>query len=189
YATYDTALTHTHRDYFLPKDAGGRIIDEDEDGHADPPTAQRARISVGLLLVSLVAVVGLTKVLSPSIEESVASAGLPHSFVGVLIALVVLLPETIAAARASRRDRVQTSMNLAYGSAMASIGLTIPVMAGLSLITDIRLGLGLTQLQLTLLAGTVVTSILTVAMGRATRIAGTVHIVLLAAFVFLAASP
>ncbi|HNV10838.1 MAG TPA: ionic transporter y4hA [Propionibacteriaceae bacterium] len=189
YATYVSALTHTHRDYFLPMDSRGRIIDTDEDGHADPPTTRRAYISLGLLLVALVSVVGLTKVMSKSIERGVGALGLPHAFVGVLIALLVLLPETIAASRASRRDRVQTSMNLAYGSAMASIGLTIPVMAALSLFTDIQLSLGLSQLQLTLLAGTAVTSILTVAMGHATRIAGTVHVVLLAAFVFLAASP
>jgi Ca2+:H+ antiporter len=55
----------------------------------------------------------------------VAVAGFPHSFVGVVIATLVLLPETLAAVRAARQGRMQISLNLAYGSAMASIGLTI----------------------------------------------------------------
>lgn len=82
-----------------------------------------------MLLVALVAVVGLAKVESPVIEEVVSAAGFPQSFVGVVIATLVLLPETLAAARAARQGRLQTSLNLAYGSAMASIGLTIPTIA------------------------------------------------------------
>ena len=73
--------------------------------------------------------VGNAKAVSPAIESGVEAAGFPPSFVGVVIALLVLLPETLAAVRAARRDRVQTSLNLAYGSAMASIGLTIPAIA------------------------------------------------------------
>ena len=82
-----------------------------------------------LLLVALIAVVGLAKVESPAIEAGLAAAGLPASFVGVVIALLVLLPETLAASRNALSDRIQTSLNLALGSAMASIGLTIPAIA------------------------------------------------------------
>ena len=85
--------------------------------------------SLWLLLVSLVAVVGLAKLESPAIEDVVADVGAPQSAVGVVIALVVLLPETLAAYRNARADRMQSSFNLGFGSAMASIGLTIPVIA------------------------------------------------------------
>ena len=157
--------------------------------HAEPPTARAALTSLGLLLVALVAVVGLAKVSSPAIEAAVSAAGFPQSFVGVVIALLVLLPETLAAARAARRDRVQTSFNLAFGSAMASIGLTIPVIAVASIWLDGPLVLGLEPTQMVLLAVSLVVAILTVVPGRATRQEGAVHLVLLAAFVFLAINP
>ena len=111
------------------------------------------------------------------------------SFVGVVIALLVLLPETLAAGRAARRDRIQTSLNLAFGSAMASIGLTIPAIAIASIWLHGPLLLGLDATQMVLLAVTVVVAILTVVPGRATRLQGAVHLVLLAAFLFLAVNP
>jgi Ca2+:H+ antiporter len=139
--------------------------------------------------VALVAVVGLAKVESPAIEAGVDAAGLPPSFVGVVIALLVLLPETLAASRNALRDRIQTSLNLALGSAMASIGLTIPAIALASVWIDVPLELGLGATQMVLLALTVVVAVLTVVPGRATRLQGVVHLVLLAAFGFLAVSP
>ena len=135
------------------------------------------------------AVVGLAKVASPAIEAAVDAAGFPQSFVGVVIALLVLLPETLAAARAARRDRIQTSFNLAFGSAMASIGLTIPAIAVATIWLDGPLVLGLEPTQMVLLAVTLVVAILTVVPGRATRQEGAVHLVLLAAFLFLAINP
>lgn len=190
YGLFVSTQTVRHRDFFLPVARDGRTLwDKDDDGHADPPSDRRSLISLGLLLVSLVSVVGLAKVESPAIESAVAALGLPASFVGVVIALLVLAPETLAAVNAARRERVQTSLNLALGSAMASIGLTIPALALASIwfSGDLRLGLGPTHVVL--LAITVVVSVLTIVPGRATRLQGGVHLVLLAAFLFLAASP
>ena len=107
----------------------------------------------------------------------------------MVIALLVLLPETLAAARAARRDRVQTSLNLAYGSAIASIGLTIPAIAVASIWLDGPLLLGLDSTQMVLLLVTFIVGTLTVVPGRATRLQATVHLVLLAAFLFLAVNP
>jgi Ca2+:H+ antiporter len=109
--------------------------------------------------------------------------------VGVVIALLVLLPETLAASRNALRDRIQTSLNLALGSAMASIGLTIPAIAFASIWIDVPLLLGLNGTQMVLFALTIVVAVLTVVPGRATRLQGTVHLVLLAAFLFLAINP
>jgi Ca2+:H+ antiporter len=186
YGMFVSTQTRRHRDFFLPVAHDGQPL---EDDHADPPTNRETYLSLGLLLVSLVAVVGLAKVESPAIESAVAAAGFPQSFVGVVIALLVLLPETLAAARAARGNRIQTSLNLALGSAMASIGLTIPAIAIASIWLDGPLLLGLGPVQMVLLALTVVVSVLTVVPGRATRLQGGVHLVLLAAFVFLAVNP
>lgn len=187
YGLFIAVQTVRHRDYFLPVKTEPRTGEEDD--HAAPPTSRAAMISVGLLLVALVAVVGNAKAVSPTIEKGVADAGLPNAVVGVIIALLVLAPETLAAVRAARRDRVQTSLNLAYGSSIASIGLTIPAIALASIWLSGPLTLGLGPTHMVLLALTVVVSALTIAPGRATLLQGGVHLVLLAAYLFLAVSP
>lgn len=188
YGIFVATQTGQHRDFFLPVGPTGEPI-EAHDDHAPPPAARTAWQSLGLLLLALVAVVGLAKVESPSIEKAVAAAGLPQAVVGVAIALVILLPETLAAVRAAQRGRVQISINLALGSAMASIGLTIPAIAIASIWLEGPLLLGLGPTQIALLALTVVVGALTVVPGRATRLQGSVHLVILAAFLFLSMSP
>lgn len=184
WAIFVFVQTVSHRDYFLPQ-AGVA----DPDAHAEPPAARQAWTSAALLLVSLVAVVGLAKVLSPTIERLVEGAGAPRAVVGIVIALVVLLPETVAAARAARADRLQTSMNLAIGSALAAIGLTIPVVVLAAILFDLPLELGLEPKDLVLLAITFVVSAVTLGSGRTHMMQGAVHLVLFAAFLFLAVVP
>jgi len=179
--------TRRHRDYFLPITSAGEVVETE--AHASPPTNRQAWTSVALLLVALVAVVGDAKGVSPVVESGVAKAGLPQSVVGVVIALLVVLPETIAALRAAHRDRVQTSLNLALGSAIASIGLTIPAIAIASIWLSVPLLLGLGATQMVLLALTVVVGVLTIVPGRATLLQGGVHLAILAAYLFLAVSP
>jgi Ca2+:H+ antiporter len=176
----------------VASDEHGRVtglLDLDGDDHADPPATREAWLSLALLLVALVAVVGLAKQLSPTIERAVEDLGLPYGMVGVLIALLVLAPESISAVRNAARDRVQTSLNLAYGSAMASIGLTIPTIAVASIWLSGPLELGLEPTQMILLLITVVVTAFTMAQGRAYALQGFVHLVLLAAFLFLSAHP
>ncbi|MGX7827458.1 calcium:proton antiporter [Actinokineospora sp. 24-640] len=190
YAAFVSTQTVRHRDFFLPVTSDGVVVnDADGDDHADPPTSRAAATSLALLLVALVSVVGLAKVLSPAIEDTVAGLGLPHAFVGVVIALLVLLPETLAAANAARRNRIQVSLNLALGSAMASIGLTVPAIAIATIWLPGPLLLGLGANQIVLLAITVIVATLTVVPGRATRLQGLVHLILLGAFLLLAANP
>ncbi|MCD0481068.1 ionic transporter y4hA [Streptacidiphilus sp. ASG 303] len=187
YGLFVATQTVRHRDYFLPVTAQGETTGAEE--HAGPPSRRAALTSLGLLVPSLVAVVGLAKVESPTIESGVAAAGLPSSVVGVVIALLVLLPESIAAVRAARRDRVQTSLNLGLGSAMASIGLTVPAVAAASVWLKGPLVLGLGPSHLVLLALTVAVGTLTVIPGRATPLQGGVHLAVLAAYLVLAVSP
>ncbi|WP_330340712.1 calcium:proton antiporter [Streptomyces sp. NBC_00557] len=187
YGLFVATQTVRHRDYFLPITRQGEVITAEE--HATPPSARTARISLGLLALALIGVVGLAKGVSPAIESGVAAAGLHQAVVGVIIALLVLLPETIAALRSARRDRVQTSLNLALGSAMASIGLTIPSVALASVWLSGPLVLGLSPTHMLLLALTVVVSSLTVVPGRATPLQGGVHLVVFAAYLELAINP
>jgi Ca2+:H+ antiporter len=161
------------------------------DDHAGAPTSKAALISLGLLGFALIDVVGLAKGVSPTIESGVEAAGLHHAVVGVIIALLVLLPETIAAPRSARRDRVRTSLNLALGSAMALVGtgLTVPAVALASVWLSGPLVLGPGSTHMVLLALTVVVSSLTVVPGRATPLQGGVHLVPFAAYLELAINP
>ena len=190
YLMFVFTQTVQHRDFFLPVESGDHgIPDDDADGHADPPSDRIALTSLGLLVVALVSVVGLAKVESPVIEDAVAAVGFPHAFVGVVIALLVLLPESISAVRAAARRRVQISLNLAYGSAMASIGLTIPTIAIASIWLDGPLTLGLGETQIVLLMVSVLVGVLTVVPGRAKPLAGGLHLAILAAYLFLSIQP
>jgi Ca2+:H+ antiporter len=161
----------------------------EDDLHADAPDDRTTVFTLILLVACLIAVVGLAKTLSPSIEDAVKSAGAPISVVGVAIAALVLLPETLAAARAASVGRIQTSLNLAYGSALASIGLTIPALAIASIWITSPLSLGLGPKELVLLVLTVIVGGLTVLQGRANLLQASIHLSVFAAFLFLAFSP
>jgi Ca2+:H+ antiporter len=187
YGLFVALQTGRHRDYFLPFTADGKVIDEDR--HAAPTSTGAALASLALLVVALVGVVGNAKLVSPTIERAVAAAGLPASVVGVIIAMLILLPETIAAVRAAKRGRMQISLNLAFGSAMASIGLTIPTIAVASIWLPVPLHLGLDAMDIVLLALTTMVAALTILPGRATLLQAGVHLALLAAYLFLAVSP
>jgi Ca2+:H+ antiporter len=186
YGLFVMLQTGRHRDYFLPVTSDGAVI---EDQHATPPSSSAAWGSLALLFVALVGVVGNAKLVSPTIERGVIAAGLPISVVGVIIAILILSPETVAALRAARRGRMQTSLNLAFGSAMASIGLTIPTIAVASIWLTGPLHLGLGANHIVLLALTCIVTVLTVVPGRATLLQAGVHLALLAAYLFLAVSP
>jgi Ca2+:H+ antiporter len=136
-----------------------------------------------------VAVVGIAKSLTPALEAALAKVGAPKAVVGIVIAALVLLPEGIAAFRAARVNRLQTSMNLALGSALASIGLTIPAVAATSLVLNKPLALGLDAKEEVLLALTLILSVITLGTGRTTVLQGIVHLTVFAAFIFVAVVP
>jgi Ca2+:H+ antiporter len=157
--------------------------------HGEAPARHTAVAAFVLLCAALVAVVGLAKTLAPSIEAVVKAIGAPSSFVGVIIALIVLLPETGAAFRAAIGNRMQISLNLALGSALATIGLTIPAIGFVAIVFEMPMTLGLPAKEIVLLALTFAVSTITLASGRATVLHGTVHLVVFAAFLFLSIVP
>jgi Ca2+:H+ antiporter len=183
YAVFVFVQTVRHREYFLP------VGTDTDDAHAPLPSGRTTLASLVLLVLALAAVVGLAKALSPVLQDAVTRASLPAAVVGIAIALLVLMPETFAAVRAAARNRMQTSINLALGSAIATIGLTIPAVAAISLAFHLPLELGLQPIDTVLLALTLLIGTTTFASGRATVLQGTVHLVLFAAFVFLAFVP
>ena len=184
YGTFVVVQTVRHRDYFLPEVAPG-----DEDAHAAPPPARMAFISAALLLVCLAGVVLLAKSLSPTLEAMVEAIGAPKALVGIIVAAVVLLPESIAAYQAARANRLQTSLNLALGSALASIGLTIPAVAIVSLMTGWTLSLGIDAKSTALLLLSLIVATLSLGTGRTTVMQGTVHLVIFAVYLFTTIVP
>ena len=183
YGAFIFVQTVRHRDYFLP--VGIR--------HAKPtvpPPSNMTAVSSGLLLIiTLVAVIGLAKSLTPTVERGVELLNIPAAVVGIVIAALVLMPEGLAAVRAARANLLQTSLNLALGSALASIGLTIPAVAAVAIARRQQLELGLDQKDQILLALTLFISVITLGTGRTTVLQGIVHLVIFAAFLFFAIVP
>jgi Ca2+:H+ antiporter len=183
YGSFVFVQTIRHRDYFLPERAG------DEEEHALPPTGRMTALSAGFLVIALVAIVGLAKILTPAVESGIAYLGVPKAVVGIVIASLVLLPEALAALKSALRNRLQTSLNLALGSALATIGLTIPAVAAVSIVLGQRLELGLNTQGQVLLAVTLLLGVITLGTGRTTVLQGIVHLVIFAVFLFFAVVP
>jgi Ca2+:H+ antiporter len=176
--------TVRHRDYFLPHDDHALPTE-----HAQPPSRRQAATNFVLLLIALVSVVGLAKVLSHPLEELVEAFHLPRGVVGLVVAMIVLLPETWAAIRAAHANRLQSSMNLAIGSALATIGLTVPVVVVCATAYGLPLVLGLEPKDIVLLATALLVSVVTLGTGRTSMMQGAVHLVLFATYLFLACVP
>lgn len=184
YGVFVFVQTVRHREYF------GEIIDDASitAAHARP-SGRMTSISALLLVLSLSMVVLLAKALSAPMSTWIATAGLPTSFLGVVIALIVLLPESVASLRAAIANRLQNSLNLALGSAIATIGLTIPIVAIAALLMGRNIPLGVDAQSTVLLVTTLFISTLTLGTGRTTVLHGAVHLVIFAVFLFIAAVP
>jgi Ca2+:H+ antiporter len=182
YGVFLYVQTVRHRNYFLSD-----LVSRDD--HGAIPGPRQVWESVVLLLVGLVAVVLLAKGVAGSIETVVVAVGAPTEAVGLLVALLVLLPETVAALAAARRNELQKSLNLALGSSLATIGLTIPAVSLLALVLNVRLELGIDLHDTVLLVLTFAVSIVTFGGGRTNILPGFVHVVLFAIFVFLVFVP
>jgi len=185
YATFVSVQTVRHRDYFLPPKA----LAADVEVHAAPPSNRQTMVSALLLVACLGAVVLLAKTLAPPIEAAVEALGAPRSVVGVIIATLVLLPEGVAAVRAALANRLQTSLNLGLGSALATIGLAIPAVSALSLYMALPIALGLDAKSIVLLFLTLLVATLSLGTGRTTILQGAVHLVIFGVYLFTTVVP
>jgi Ca2+:H+ antiporter len=182
YGVFLYTQTVLHRDYFIVEnDSAGENI-----GHASNRTLM---LSAALLLVSLLAVVLLAKKFSLAVDAATALIGAPPAFAGILVALLILLPESVAAINAARHNDLQKSINLALGSSLATIGLTVPAVAVAAFALDKPLVLGLNAQAMVLLVLTFVVSMLTFGTGRTNILFGLVHLVIFAVFLFLVLVP
>lgn len=184
YGTFVMIQAVRHRDYFLPPQA-----ERDLETHAAPPSNATVAASLVLLLVALGAVVLLAKTLAPAIERGVLSVGAPISLVGIIVAMVILLPEGVAAWRAAKKNRLQTSLNLALGSALASIGLTIPAVAIVSVITETPVTLGIDTRSTVLLVLSLFIINVSFGTGRTTVLEGVVLLMIFAVYLFTTIVP
>ncbi|MGH9695735.1 MAG: calcium:proton antiporter, partial [Bryobacteraceae bacterium] len=180
YGVFLFTQTVLHRDYF----SGVR-----EDLDAPAPNFGRIAVSILFLCLALVAVVLLAKLFAIEINAGVAAVGAPAGVSGVIIALIVLTPESIAAVNAASQDNLQKSLNLALGSSLATIGLTIPAIAAANIFLQKPLILGLDPRDLALLMMTLAASILTFGTGRTNVLFGFLHLVIFGTFMFLAFVP
>ncbi|SKA04045.1 Ca2+:H+ antiporter [Chitinophaga eiseniae] len=181
YGGFVSVQTGRHRDYFLPEN--------EAESHSAPPSNLTTTISMLFLLISLALVVLLSKKLSPAIESMVVSMGAPKSLVGIIIAAVILLPEGLAALRAARRNRLQTSLNLALGSALASIGLTIPAVAIVTVFAGFSVTLGIDTKSTLLLILSLFTISISFNAGRTNILQGVVLLVIMATYLFTTIVP
>src|SRR3954468_16280674 len=177
---YTQAIRHS--DYFVKGGAGAAA-------ETSSLSNRMLALSIALLLISLLAVVLLAKKFSLVVDIAIASIGAPPAFAGVLVALLILLPEGVAAITAARRNDLQKSINLALGSSLATIGLTIPAVAVAAYALDKPLVLGLSNQDMVLLLLTFFLSMLTFGTGRTNILFGLVHMVVFAVFVFMVFVP
>ncbi|MFY1048239.1 calcium:proton antiporter [Chryseobacterium sp. GP-SGM7] len=182
YGVFLMVQTVRHRNYFIVPE------EENAEGYY-VPNKNQAILSFVFLVICLIIVVLLAKGLSGTIEDMVQSMGAPKSLVGVIIAGVVLLPEGVAAIRAARNNQIQSSLNLALGSALASIGLSIPAISAVSIMFDIPLVLGLEKKDIILLTLSVFIVMLSLSRGKTNVLYGTVLLVNLAAYIFTVIVP
>jgi Ca2+:H+ antiporter len=182
YAVFLYIQTNRHRDFFVRQTPG---LTEDS-----PLISGRdLAISIALLLVSLLAVVLLAKKFSLVVDAGTAAIGAPPAFAGVVVALLILLPECVAAIGAARKNDLQKSINLALGSSLATIGLTIPAVAVAVRIMGKELVLGLPEQNVVELVLTFILSMLTFGTGRTNILFGLVHMVVFAVFVLMVFVP
>jgi Ca2+:H+ antiporter len=182
YGVFLYTQTVRHRNYFVSEAAGAA----DDGTHL---SNRMMLISAGLLLVSLLAVVLLAKKFSQVVDAGAALIGAPPAFAGILVALLILLPESVAAVAAARKNDLQKSINLALGSSLATIGLTIPAVAVAAYALDKQLVLGLPAQDMVLLGLTFIVAMLTLGTGRTNILFGLVHLVVFAVFLFLVFVP
>ncbi len=176
YGTFILVQNVRHKDHFQDT--------AEEASHDEIPSLTTTWLSVLFLIVCLGAVVFLAESLAPGLESWVKSIGAPVSLVGVIIALVVLLPEGLSAYHAARKNKLQKSLNLSLGSALASIGLTIPAVSFVSLYTGLPLSLGIGSGATVLFLLSLFVIILSLSTGKTTILQGVVLLVIFAIYIF-----
>lgn len=153
------------------------------------PSLRQVAVSSVFLIIALCGVILIAKKFAIILEIGITHIGAPQAVAGIVIAIVVLAPESITAVRAALNNALQKSLNLALGSSLATIGLTIPAVAITNIFIGKQIEIGLSARDTLLLELTLFLSLLTFGTGRTNILAGLVHIVVFATFLFLVFIP
>ena len=188
YAAFVFIQTVRHTEYFLPVEPLKKEAIEVQNFQQEHEPINLWLTSL-FLIITLVAVVALAKLLSPSLEAGIIAIGAPKALLGVVIAALVLLPESITAVKLALQNKLQISLNLALGSAIASIGLTIPAVAMISIWFDLPLSLGINPVSIVLLVLSLLIGLMNLANGRASLLSGIVQLVIFMSYLFLTLVP
>lgn len=183
YGSFIFVQNFKHKDLFLT------TSEDITDPEIARPSAKASLFSLLMLLLCLGAVILLAKSLAPDLDVLIHRLNAPTSLAGIIIACIILLPEGLSAYRAASKDRLQTSLNLSLGSALASICLTIPVVAAFSIYFNIPLELGLDSKSTLLLILALLVSMLSFSTGKTITLQGVVLLVIFATYIFMTVVP
>jgi Ca2+:H+ antiporter len=190
YGVFLAVQTVRHRSFFVEPQRAGAVVDAAGDASEyEQPSVGVVVQHTALLIVTMLPIVLLSKQLAKLINYGIAVRGAPAALGGVLIALIVFTPEGMSALRAALDNQLQRSVNLCLGAALSTIGLTVPAVLGIGVITGHPVTLGLDPAEMTLLAITLVLSTLTFSGSPTTVLEGAVHLVLFFVYVVLIFSP
>jgi Ca2+:H+ antiporter len=185
YGVFLAIQTRHHRDYFVSSHVVAATTNHhDADMHKGLEVRSVGHHSL-LLLAYAVPIVLLAKQIAVPINYSISVLGAPVGLGGLLVAALILSPESLAAVRAARANQLQRSINLALGTALSSISLTIPAVLIIGFITERTIILGLDATDTTMLLLTLVVSMLTFALERTNVLLGAVHLLLFLAYLML----
>ncbi len=183
YGVFLGIQTMRHRDYFVAPGAAVTPSVPAAEAHATPDTS--IAYHAVLLLAYVVPIVLLAKQIALPIDYGISVLRAPAALGGLMVAVLVLSPESLAAIRAARANQLQRSINLALGTALTSISLTIPAVLLIGFMTDQSIVLGLGSVDTVLLLLTLVVSMLTFALERTNVLLGAVHLLLFLAYLML----
>ncbi len=185
YAIFLLIQTMRHRGYFMETEDAVLVTSPDHHSLHVYSTAFHAP----MLLLYLIVVILLAEKFAIPLDNSIEKFGLPQEFGGAMIAALVLTPEGIGAVQATLRNRLQRSINLLLGSVLATIGLTIPAVLTISLVTKRPVTLGVQGGNLPLLLLTLAACVVTFTSRKTNILQGCVHLLLFAVFVLLTFAP
>ena len=188
YAVFLLIQTNRHRSFFVD-DVGEDATVSLDGGERVPIEGRAVATHTVLLILNILPIVILSKSLAKILDHGIAKLGAPTALGGVLIACIVLTPEGISALKAVSRNQLQRAINLCLGAATSTIGLTVPAVLAIGLLTDQTVVLGLAPTEMTLLAVTLILSALTFSGTRTTVLEGAVHLVLFFVYLTLIFSP
>jgi Ca2+:H+ antiporter len=184
YAIFLLIQTSRHRSYFLESK---KVQGESTSNHH--PQVRSMGYHIGMLFIYLIVVIGLAEKFAIPLDNFIERFGMPQAFGGAIVAALVLAPEALSGINAARKNQLQRAVNILHGSVLASIGLTIPAVLTIGMISGRSVTLGLEGGNQPLLLLTLGASVVTFMSGKTNVLQGCIHLLLFAVFILLIFCP